>query len=448
MTDIEEPFRPFRSDKPALDDKDKQFVAKTPEAPPAAPKLKRPASLGGDSDIAQTVVAQPTSHISNVSQASTLTEEEKNRIGIVDLLRALIQNGASDLHVPANAPIKIRVNGNLRSLIVKGGPLILSPEESRRLLLEIATQEQIAHFEEFHELDFAYDYPSLGSRFRVNYFFSRGSIHGVFRTIPHEIKSLEQLGMPPILKQLANAPRGMVLVTGPTGSGKSTTLAAMIDYINQNKESHILTIEDPIEFVHDSKKSLISQRELHSDTYSWASSLKAALREDPDVILVGEMRDPETIELGLTAAETGHLVFGTLHTQDASQTIDRLVDSFPASQQNQVRAQLSLALRGVVSQQLIRTSDNKGRVAALEILVSTSGIRNMLREGQTEQIYSALQTGAKDGMQTMEMALADLVSQEKISKQLAAAISSQPGELDKVIAGKLKAGMHLGGKNI
>jgi twitching motility protein PilT len=314
----------------------------------------------------------------------------------------------------------------------------LEPDDVRRILLDIATQEQLAIFEEKHELDFAYDYPQV-ARFRVNYLYARGNLQGVFRIIPHEIKTLEQLNMPPILRTLAGSPRGLVLVTGPTGSGKSTTLAAMMDHINSTKECHILTLEDPIEFVHQSKKALVSQRELHSDTFSFTSALKAALREDPDVILVGEMRDPETIELGLTAAETGHLVFGTLHTQDASQTVDRIIDSFAADQQAQIRAQLSLALQGVISQQLIRTIDGEGRVAALEVMIANSGIRNMLREGKTAQLYSAMQTGQKEGMQTMDTSLAQHIQSGKITKQTAATISSNPKELDRLIATGLKS---------
>jgi twitching motility protein PilT len=297
------------------------------------------------------------------------------------------------------------------------------------MLTQILDQEQIQRLTDDHELDFAYGPQGMPARFRCNYFYAQHTLRAVFRQIPTDIKTVDQLGLPETIRNLSQYPRGLVLVTGPTGSGKSTTLAAMIDEINRGQQVHILTIEDPVEFVHRSKKALINQREVGPDTHSFANALRAALREDPDVILVGEMRDPETISLGITAAETGHLVFATLHTQDASQTMDRLIDSFPPDQQAQIRTQLSLTLQGVVSQQLLPRSDREGRIVATEILVANDAVRNHIREGKTEQLYSVMQTGRNQGMQTMETALADLVQAGIISESKAKDVASRPDEM-------------------
>lgn len=345
------------------------------------------------------------------------------------LLAATLNAGASDLHLAADTPIRIRVHGALVPLIYEGRRLVADQEQGWRILTDVLSPEQIERLETDHELDFAYGPENMPARFRCNYFYAQHTLRAVFRQIPTDIKTVDQLGLPETIRSLSQYPRGLVLVTGPTGSGKSTTLAAMIDEINRGKQVHILTIEDPVEFVHRSKKALINQREVGPDTHSFANALRAALREDPDVILVGEMRDPETISLGITAAETGHLVFATLHTQDASQTMDRLIDSFPPDQQAQIRTQLSLTLQGVISQQLIPRSDREGRIVATEILVASDAVRNHIREGKTEQLYSVMQTGRNQGMQTMETSLADLVQKGIISESKAQEVASRPDEM-------------------
>lgn len=362
-------------------------------------------------------------------------------IHLDQLLELMVAEGASDLHIPSkpNTPVRIRVSGRLVPMVYNGHRLMVTGEDVRRLLTDILNEDRLQHFDHNHELDFAYGPQSVDARFRCNYFMGEHHMGAVFRQIPTEIKTIDNLALPESIRRLCQFPRGLVLVTGPTGSGKSTTLAAMIDEINRHREEHILTIEDPIEFVHRSKKSLINQREVGPDTDSFANALRAALREDPDVILVGEMRDPETISLGITAAETGHLVFATLHTQDASQTVDRLIDSFPPDQQSQIRTQLSMTLQGVISQQLLRTADGQGRVVACEILLSTDALRNHLREGETEQIYSLMQTGGQFGMQTMEAALADLTTQGVITRQHAIDRSSRPGEFNHMMADAMGA---------
>ncbi|HEX3277061.1 MAG TPA: type IV pilus twitching motility protein PilT, partial [Thermoleophilaceae bacterium] len=282
------------------------------------------------------------------------------------------------------------------------------------------------------QIDLAYSIPGK-ARFRVNAYMQRAALSAAFRLIPHEMPKLNSLGLPPVLEEFTKKPRGFVLVTGPTGSGKSTTLAAMLDSINEERHEHILTIEDPIEFLHKHKKCIVNQRELGADAQTFALGLKAALRQDPDVILVGEMRDLETISTALTAAETGHLVFATLHTQDTAQTVDRIVDVFPPDQQQQVRVQLSVSLQGIVTQQLIASADGTGRVVATEVLVPTPAVRNLIREGKTHQIYSALQTGGQFGMQTMDASLAGLVREQKITRELAEARSSTPEELRRLM---------------
>jgi twitching motility protein PilT len=324
---------------------------------------------------------------------------------IDDLLEQLVAHGGSDLHVSVGSPPAIRVRGHIHRL---EGYEPLSADDTRLLLYRILSSEQQKHFEIKRQLDFAYSIPGL-ARFRVNIYYQREAVGAAFRTIPTDIKSAEELGLPPVLHELAKQPRGIVLVTGPTGSGKSTTLAAIIDEINRTRAEHILTVEDPIEFVHKHKRCIVNQREIGPDATSFAEALKAALRQDPDVILVGEMRDLETISTALTAAETGHLVFGTLHTQSAPSTIDRIIDVFPPAQQEQVRIMIANSLQGVVTQTLIPTADGTGRVASLEILLPDDAVRNLIRQGKVEQVYSVMQTNTARGMQTMEQALADLV---------------------------------------
>ena len=329
---------------------------------------------------------------------------------VTELLAFSVKNKASDLHLSADLPPMIRVDGDIRRINVPA----LDHKAVQTMLYDIMNDRQRKDFEEFLETDFSFEIPDL-ARFRVNVFNHNRGAGGVFRTIPSTILSLEDLGCPAIFKEIANTPRGLVLVTGPTGSGKSTTLAAMIDYKNNNEFGHILTIEDPIEFVHTSKKCLVNQREVHRDTRGFNESLRSALREDPDVILVGEMRDPETIRLALTAAETGHVVFGTLHTSSAAKTIDRIIDVFPAAEKEMVRSMLSESLRAVISQALIKRVGG-GRVAAHEIMIGPPAIRNLIRENKVPQMYSAIQTGQAIGMQTLDQCLTELVKKGVISR--------------------------------
>ncbi|WP_421733826.1 PilT/PilU family type 4a pilus ATPase [Cellulomonas sp.] len=338
-------------------------------------------------------------------------EAEEGDIAIDAVLTEMVKLGASDVHLTTGAAPMVRISGSLKPLDGFG---TVMPEPLRRTLYGILTQKQREKFEANLELDLSYAVRGL-ARFRVNIYQQRESIGAAFRVIPYEIKPLEALGVPPIVGSFAGLPRGLVLVTGPTGSGKSTTLAAVVDLANRTREDHIMTVEDPIEFLHRHKKSLINQREVGSDTHSFANALKHVLRQDPDIILVGEMRDLETISVALTAAETGHLVFATLHTSDAAQTIDRIIDVFPAHQQAQVRTQLASALQGVVCQTLAKRADANGRAVATEVLIATPAIRNLIREGKTHQIYSAMQAGAQQGMHTMDQHLADLVKTGRIS---------------------------------
>ncbi len=319
------------------------------------------------------------------------------------LLARLVELDGSDLHITVGMPPVMRINGKL---VPTENPR-LTPTDTKEMLYKILREEQRKKLEQEWEYDFAYALPGV-ARFRVNVYFQRDSIGAAFRHIPVGIKSFEELGLPKILPEFCKKPRGFVLVTGPTGSGKSTTLASMVDYINSTQEVHIITIEDPIEYLHGHKRSVINQREVGADTHSFSNALKYILRQDPDVILIGEMRDLETVAAALTAAETGHLVFATLHTQDAAQTIDRVIDVFPPYQQQQVRIQLAGTLQGIVSQQLLPTPDGHGRVVAAEVLVPTAGIRNMIREGKTHQLMSAMQAGQQYGMVTMDQSLADL----------------------------------------
>jgi twitching motility protein PilT len=334
-----------------------------------------------------------------------------SQINLSDLLVRLLESGGSDLHLTAGARPTIRVNGHLHQL--EDQPM-MDPPELQRMLYTIITQRQREKFEENLELDFAYALPGR-ARFRTNMYRQRDAVGAAFRVIPFEIKPLEDLGVPTSIGNFSMLPRGFVLVTGPTGSGKSTTLASLVDLANRNRHDHIMTCEDPIEFLHKHQNCIVNQREVGEDTHSFANALKHVLRQDPDIIMVGEMRDLETISIALTAAETGHLVYGTLHTSDAAQTVDRVIDVFPPHQQQQIRVQLAASLQGVVSQQLCRTSDGKGRVVASEVLVVTPAVRNLIREGKTHQIGSAMQAGAKFGMVTMDQSLAELVKRGRIT---------------------------------
>jgi twitching motility protein PilT len=344
---------------------------------------------------------------------------------IDELLERMVEANASDLHVTTGTPPAIRVRGEVERL---QGFDPLHAEQTQQLLYRILSSEQQKHFELNRQLDFSYSIPGL-ARFRVNVYFQRESIGAAFRLIPTELKTLEELGIPDSLHVLAEKPRGLVLVTGPTCSGKSTTLAAIIDEINRSRSEHILTIEDPIEFLHRHKRCIVNQREIGPDATSFADALRAALRQDPDVILVGEMRDLETISTALTAAETGHLVFGTLHTQSAPSTIDRIIDVFPAEQQEQVRIQIANSLQGVVTQALLPTADKMGRVPALEILLPDDAVRNLIRQGKVEQIYSVMQTNTGRGMQTMEQSLGDLIMRRVVDLDVGLSRSSRPSQL-------------------
>ena len=330
---------------------------------------------------------------------------------IAELLAFSVKNGASDLHLSAGVPPMIRVDGDMRRINLPA----LDHKTVHGLIYDIMNDKQRKDYEEFMETDFSFEIPSL-ARFRVNAFNQNRGAGAVFRTIPTNILTLEELGCPAVFKEIAMNPRGLVLVTGPTGSGKSTTLAAMVNFVNESEYAHILTIEDPIEFVHESKKCLVNQREVHRDTLGFAESLRSALREDPDIILVGEMRDPETIGLALTASETGHLVFGTLHTSSAAKTVDRIIDVFPAAEKEMVRSMLSESMRAVISQTLMKKASG-GRVAAHEIMIGTPAIRNLIRENKIPQMYSAIQTGQQYGMQTLDQNLAELVKKGVVSKQ-------------------------------
>ena len=349
------------------------------------------------------------------SRGSTEESNLEDDIDLHELLTVVLDRSASDLHLTSGSRPQIRLNGHLTPL--EDFPE-LTPNVIQRVMYAAITQKQREKFEEVLELDFAYSVPGK-ARFRVNMYRQRDSVGAAFRLIPFEIKKLEDLGIPPSIANFAMMPRGFVLVTGPTGSGKSTTLASLVDLANRNRRDHIMTVEDPIEFLHTHQSCVVNQREVGEDTHSFANALKHVLRQDPDIILVGEMRDLETISVALTAAETGHLVFATLHTQDAAQTIDRIIDVFPPHQQQQVRVQLAGSLQGVVCQTLARTTDGRGRVVATEVLVATPAIRNLIREGKTHQIYSAMQAGSQHGMHTMDQHLADLVKRGQITFETA-----------------------------
>jgi twitching motility protein PilT len=372
-----------------------------PDAPAAATALEKvPAGIDLDTAYAR----------------AALEEDSGIEAGLLsELLVECQDSGASDLHLSAGARPTLRINGSLTPMEDRA---ILTPPVIQRMMYAILTQRQREHFEESLELDLAYALPGR-ARFRVNLYKQRDALGAAFRVIPYEIKALEELGVPPSVANFAMLPRGFVLVTGPTGSGKSTTLASLVDLANRQRRDHIMTVEDPIEFLHRHKSCLINQREVGEDTWSFQNALKHVLRQDPDIILVGEMRDLETISVALTAAETGHLVFATLHTQDAAQTIDRVIDVFPAHQQQQIRVQLAGALQGIVCQTLCKTFDGKGRAVATEVLIATPAIRNMIREGKTHQIYSSLQAGAKHGMHSLDQHLAELVKSGRITYETA-----------------------------
>jgi len=357
-------------------------------------------------------------------------QDIQNQITLPDLLRKMTDAGGSDLHLTTNSPPQVRVHGHLSPL---PGYRVLTPAETKQLAYSVLTDAQKHRFEENLELDFSFGLKGM-SRFRANLFNQKGAVGAVFRAIPYEIKSFEALGLPPVVSDMCKKPRGLVLVTGPTGSGKSTTLAAMIDKINIDRHDHILTIEDPIEFLHNHKNCIVNQREVNADTHGFGSALRTALRQDPDVVLIGEMRDLETIEMALRIAETGHLTFATLHTNSAYSTINRIIDVFPAGQQAQVRTQLSLVLEGIMCQSLLPKSSGDGRAMALEILIPNAAIRNLIREDKIHQIYSMMQTGQdKFGMQTFNQALASLYHKRAITLETAMARSSNADELKELI---------------
>jgi twitching motility protein PilT len=351
-------------------------------------------------------------------------------INLQQLLKAMVEKGASDLHITTGSPPQLRIDGSLVPLRVNA----MTPVETKQICYSVLTDNQKMRFEEDQELDFSFGVRNL-ARFRANIFLQRGAVGGVFRTIPFKIASLTDLGLPPVLEELCNKPRGLVLITGPTGSGKSTTLAAMIDKINTERHEHIITVEDPIEYLHTHKNCVVNQREVGADTSSFKKALKYILRQDPDVVLIGEMRDLETIEAALVTAETGHLCFATLHTNSAVQTINRIIDVFPPNQQSQIRAQLSFVLEGVVCQTLLPKLTGSGRVPALEVMIPNAAIRNLIREDKVHQLYSQMQIGqGKSGMQTLNQCLAALYLRRAISLEEAVSHSSEPEELQQIIA--------------
>jgi twitching motility protein PilT len=371
---------------------------------------------------------------------SMTAPQDDVQVPVPELLSAVLDLGGSDLHLTAGAPPVIRVHGDLVQL--QEYP-VLTPRSLQGMIYAILPQKLRERFEQELELDMSYSLPGK-ARFRVNAYFQRDSVGAAFRLIPYEIKSIEELNLPGVVADLARFQRGFVVVTGPTGSGKSTTLASMVDVVNLERAGHIMTVEDPIEFLHKHKRCIVNQREVGTDTLGFSHALKHVLRQDPDVILVGEMRDLETIGTAITAAETGHLVFATLHTQDAPQTIDRIIDVFPPHQQQQVRVQLSTTLQGVVTQQLIPTSDGQGRVVACEVMVATPAIRNLIREGKVHQIYSAMQAGGRYGMQTMDMALAQHVKSGAITQQMAFERCHDPEELNRLVGGSMGSPSGMG----
>jgi twitching motility protein PilT len=367
---------------------------------------------------------------------SSVVQEEDLQVPIPELLGVLLDLDGSDLHLTAGVPPVVRINGDLQH--VDQYPR-LTPRALQGMIYAILPQKLRERFEQELELDMSYSLPGR-ARFRVNVYMQRDSVGAAFRVIPFEIKGIDELGLPGVVADLARFQRGFVVVTGPTGSGKSTTLASMVDVVNTERRAHIMTVEDPIEFLHKHKSCVVNQREVGADTHGFAQALKHVLRQDPDVILVGEMRDLETIGTAITAAETGHLVFATLHTQDAPQTIDRIIDVFPPHQQQQVRVQLSTTLQGVVTQQLIPTADGRGRAVACEVMVATPAIRNLIREGKVHQIYSSMQAGGRYGMQTMDMSLAQHVKSGRITQQMAFERCHDAEELNRLTGGSSGSG--------
>jgi twitching motility protein PilT len=405
-----------------------------PAAAPSAPAAPQPGVIrtnGAPAASPATPVAQSygTAGAVRTQQASLSGIGE---ITIDDLLEKLLEHKSSDLHLTHGEPPMMRKNGDIQPI---PGFAPLSSAQIMRMMFSIMSPDQQTTYQREHDIDLAYAIPGK-SRFRVNVLQQRGKAGAVIRVIPNEIKTLEQLGMPSHLAEFAKLPRGLVLVTGPTGSGKSTTLAAIIDAANRMRHDHILTIEDPIEFVHENKKCIVTQREVTVDTASFAEGLRRALREDPDIILVGEMRDPETTSIAITAAETGHLVFGTLHTQSAAETMSRIIDQFPDGSKEQVRAQLASTIQGIVCQTLVKTLDGRGRVAAMEILKGEGSIRSLIRKGQTEQIRSLLETNRAKGMQTLDMNLIELAKADKIAVDEAAARSTNAEEFYRQLGGQ------------
>ena len=389
-----------------------EHLAGDPDSPPGYPASPGKAGTGAKAAPVPAPAPRPAQ---KSSSGTLLAYEQEAGVDLDEVLVRLVEEGGSDLHLTAGSPPAVRIRGELVRLEEYG---VLTAVELQKMIYGILTQRQREAFETELELDMSYTVPGR-SRFRVNVFRQRDALGAVMRVIPFEIKALEDLGVPATVADFAKLPRGFVLVTGPTGSGKSTTLASLIDLINRVRAGHIMTVEDPIEFIHPHKRCIVNQRERGTDTYSFAAALKHALRQDPDVILVGEMRDLETIQVALTAAETGHLVLGTLHTQDAPQSVDRIIDVFPSAQQEQIRVMLAGTLGGVLCQQLLPTADGRGRVAACEVMVATSAIRNLIREGKTHQMYSAIQAGKQHGMVTMDQSLADLVRAGKVTYEVA-----------------------------
>ena len=395
-----------------------------PNAPVAVPDPAAAAPGSGPKRAQATAKAAPVKAERRGAEPAAKAAPVSSRLGLDtrgetidlhDLFMQVLIYGASDLHLTNGLPPMLRVDGDVRPLTEYP---VLDPDSLRRVVYGMLSQKQRDRFENDMELDFSYSMPGKW-RFRVNVYFQRGAVGAAFRLIPFEIKSVEDLGVPPQVEEFSRLPRGLVVVTGPTGSGKSTTLAALLDVINREKACHIMTIEDPIEFIHPHKRAIVNQREVGEDTHSFAEALKHVLRQDPDVILVGEMRDIETMQMAVTAAETGHLVFATLHTQDAAQTVDRIIDAFPPGQQQQIRVQLAGSLQGVVAQQLLPKRDTEGRVPACEVLMVTPAVRNLVREGKTHQLYSVMQSGGQFGMMTMDAHLAELARTGAVAYEIA-----------------------------
>jgi twitching motility protein PilT len=407
------------------------IIHHTRPAPPPAPDADAGPQANGFAHGEPPTAPPPVDPEPEVSRVEVRDDSATPSVDIDALLVALVERGGSDLHLTVGIPPTIRVNGDLAAL--DQFP-VLEPVELRKMIYSIMTSKQREVFENSLELDMSYSVPHV-ARYRVNVFQQRDSLGAVMRVIPFDILPLEDLGIPAQVADFATVPRGFVLVTGPTGSGKSTTLASIIDLINRTRPVHIMTVEDPIEFLHNHKTAVVNQREVGTDTHGFAEALKHALRQDPDVILVGEMRDLETIQIALTAAETGHLVFGTLHTQDAPQSVDRIIDVFPPHQQEQIRVMLAGALQGVVCQTLLKRVDGNGRIAACEVMVTTSGIKNLIREGKTHQIYSSMQAGAQHGMVTMDQSLANLVRRGLVSRDAAREKAADIQEFERLASG-------------